>query len=306
MFAYGAALSFDVLHSIAQAAGLSPVLAWLWPLGFETFMAVTAVAVLAEQRTRPHKTPWYPWALAAGSSIALNFGHPYIPLDPPPRLLVALVYGVPPICAPFAWHLYLLRLAHRRHQDGSQYTQHAGQDAAVLADRQDQPEQAAEAAAAAPAGNGQDGQDREPARALVRVVLVGESQDRPVSWQDVADRTGLSRSRAYALLREERAQLAAGNGRRPTSTPPTRRRDWAPVPGRSTPMRVRLRILVPGTQVSVRRPGRGERGTWVVGDRLVGPGTDDPAYELRQERSGRTRILRRSRLRLARTSTRRR
>src|SRR5215207_7942250 len=106
MFAYGAALSFDVLHTIAQAAGLSPVLAWLWPLGFETFMAVAAVAVLAEQRTRPHKTPWYPWvltALAAGSSIALNFGHPYIPLDPPPRLLVACVYGVPPICSCFAW-----------------------------------------------------------------------------------------------------------------------------------------------------------------------------------------------------------
>jgi hypothetical protein len=108
MFAYGAALSFDVLHTIAQAAGLSPVLAWLWPFGFETFMAVAAVAVLAEQRSRPHKTPWYPWiltALAAGSSIALNFGHPYIPLDPPPRLLVACVYSVPPVTAPFAWHL---------------------------------------------------------------------------------------------------------------------------------------------------------------------------------------------------------
>jgi hypothetical protein len=122
MFGYGAALSFDVLHTIALAAGLSPVLAWLWPLGFETFMAVAAVAVLAEQRSRPHKTPWYPWvltALAAGSSIALNFGHPYIPLDPPPRLLVACVYGVPPVCAPFAWHLFLLRLAHRRHQDSA-------------------------------------------------------------------------------------------------------------------------------------------------------------------------------------------
>ena len=124
MFAYDAALSFDVLHTIALAAGLSPILAWLWPLGFETFMAVAAVAVLAEQRTRPGRTPWYPWvltALAAGSSIALNFGHPYIPLDPPPRLLVACVYGVPPVCAPFAWHLFLLRVAHRRRQ-------HLGQD----------------------------------------------------------------------------------------------------------------------------------------------------------------------------------
>jgi hypothetical protein len=219
MFAYGAALSFDVLHSIAQAAGLSPVLAWLWPLGFETFMAVAAVAVLAEQRTRPHKTPWYPWvltALAAGSSIALNFGHPYIPLDPPPRLLVACVYGVPPITAPFAWHLFLLRLAHRRHQDSSQHPQDGGQDTGVPVDRPDPAEQATAAVAAVPAGNGQDG---EPSRALVRVLLAGETKDRPVSWQDVADRTGLSRSRAYALLREERARLAAGNGHQPTLDP---------------------------------------------------------------------------------------
>jgi hypothetical protein len=224
MFGYGAALSFDVLHTIAQAAGLSPVLAWLWPLGFETFMAVAAVAVLAEQRTRPHKTPWYPWvltALAAGSSIALNFGHPYIPLDPPPRLLVACVYGVPPITAPFAWHLFLLRLAHRRHQDTGQdqddddtgqHTQDTRQDPGVPVGRQVQPAAVVEAPVAVPAGNGQDG---EPSRVLVRVLLAGETQDRPVSWQDVADRTGLSRSRAYALLREERARLAAGNGHQP-------------------------------------------------------------------------------------------
>jgi len=219
MFAYGAALSFDVLHSIAQAAGLSPVLAWLWPLGFETFMAVAAVAVLAEQRTRPHKTPWYPWvltALAAGSSIALNFGHPYIPLDPPPRLLVACVYGVPPITAPFAWHLFLLRLAHPRHQDDGQDHQHTGQDSAGPARRQDQP--AAVTAAAGP-GSANGGQDSEPSRVLVRVLLAGETQDRPVSWQDVADQTGLSRSRAYALMREERARLAAGNGHQPTLDP---------------------------------------------------------------------------------------
>jgi hypothetical protein len=73
-------------------------------------------------------------------------------------------------------------------------------------------------------------------------------------------------------------------------------------------MRVRLRVLLPGTRVRVRRPVPGERGLWVVGDRLVGSGLHDPAYELRQERSGRTRILRRSRLRLTRStaSTRRR
>jgi hypothetical protein len=138
-------------------------------------MAVAAVAVLAEQRSRPHKTPWYPWvltALAAGSSIALNFGHPYIPLDPPPRLLVACVYGVPPITAPFAWHLFLLRLAHRRHQDtgqdrdgAGQHPPDSGQDAGVLASVGDQTAVVAEAPVAVSASNGQDG---EPSRVLVR------------------------------------------------------------------------------------------------------------------------------------------
>ena len=68
-------------------------------------------------------------------------------------------------------------------------------------------------------------------------------------------------------------------------------------------MRVRLRVLTSGTRVRIRRPGRGERGTWVVGDRLVGSGLEDPAYELRHQPSGRARILRRSRLRLTRTTT---
>jgi hypothetical protein len=223
MFAYGAALSFDVLHTIATAAGLSSTLAWLWPLGFETFMAVAAVAVLAEQRTRPGRTPWYPWvltALAAGSSIALNFGHPYLPLDPPPRLLVACVYGVPPVCAPFAWHLFLLRVAHRRRQ-------HAGHDPGAMdhagtPDRQDATVLPLAAPAFPPAHPGtttvlaSTNQDGASSRVVVRLLLAHQPQDTPVSWQDVQARTGLSRSRAYTLLREERARLAAGNGHQPT------------------------------------------------------------------------------------------
>jgi len=36
---------------------------------------------------------------------------------------VSLVYGLPPLAAVFAWHLFLQRLAHRRHD-----TQQAKQD----------------------------------------------------------------------------------------------------------------------------------------------------------------------------------
>jgi hypothetical protein len=68
-------------------------------------------------------------------------------------------------------------------------------------------------------------------------------------------------------------------------------------------MQVCLRVLDKGTRVRIRQPGVGERGIWLVRGRVAGSGLDDPAYELRQARTGRSRILRRSRLRLLRTTT---
>jgi hypothetical protein len=68
-------------------------------------------------------------------------------------------------------------------------------------------------------------------------------------------------------------------------------------------MRVRLRVLTHGTPVRIRRPGPGERGTWLVAGRVAGSGPD-AAYDLRHQHSGRTRILRRSRLRLTRAHSR--
>jgi hypothetical protein len=124
MFAYGFALSYSVLHAIAAAAGLAPWAARVWPLGFESFMASAALNALAEQRHRRHlpdwwaRVPWYPWTLTgltAGASLLLNWFHPAIPLDPPPGWLRSLVYGLPPLAAAFAWHLFLQRIAHRRH-----------------------------------------------------------------------------------------------------------------------------------------------------------------------------------------------
>jgi hypothetical protein len=228
-----------------------PALARAWPLGFESFMAVAAVSVLAEQRARPGRTPWYPWALtalAAGGSILLNFAHPYLPLQPPPRWLVAAVYGVPPVCAPFAWHLFLLRIAHRRQrpqhpeqdraglseaaqdadQDTEQNTEQDTTDAHMAAQDGGRDATVATAAgasavrqragrAAVRSGAGQDGQ---AARQVVQALLAQDAQDGQdgsVSWQQVAERTGLSRSRAYALLREERARHA--NGQPPAHGP---------------------------------------------------------------------------------------
>jgi Protein of unknown function (DUF2637) len=205
MFAYGVALSYSVLHAIAAAAGLPPWAARVWPLGFEAFMASAALNALAEQRHRRHlatwsrRVPWYPWTLTgltAGASILLNWLHPAIPLDPPPGWLASLTYGLPPLAAVFAWHLFLQRLAHRHHQDPAA----PGRDGAVLADAEQDP--------------ARDGEAAEP-REVVRALLAGETPEAPVTGPQVQAVTGLSRSRAYAVLRELRAEPPGRNGHAP-------------------------------------------------------------------------------------------
>jgi hypothetical protein len=68
-------------------------------------------------------------------------------------------------------------------------------------------------------------------------------------------------------------------------------------------MKVRLRVLDNGTRVRIRQPGVGEHGIWIVRGRVGGSGLTDPAYDLDDEHTGRPRILRRSRLRLVRTTS---
>ncbi len=65
-------------------------------------------------------------------------------------------------------------------------------------------------------------------------------------------------------------------------------------------MQVRARILEPGTLVKIHRPGTGERGVWRITGRVRNSGLDDPAYDLTHMRTGRMRVLRRSRLKLIR------
>jgi hypothetical protein len=211
MFAYGVALSYSVLHAIAAAAGLPSWAARLWPLGFEAFMASAALNALAEQRHRRHlpawsqRVPWYPWTLTgltAGASILLNWLHPAIPLHPPPDWLVSLVYGLPPLAAVFAWHLFLQRLAHR-HQDPTA----AKQDGRSI-ERDD---------AVSPGAEQDQAQDPEPGepREVVRALLARETPAQPVTGPQVQAATGLSRSRAYAVLRELRAETPSRNGQTP-------------------------------------------------------------------------------------------
>jgi hypothetical protein len=219
MFVYGVSLSYSVLHRIALAAGLPSWAARLWPLGFEAFMASAALNALAEQRQRHHRrawwqrVPWYPWALTAltaGGSILLNWFHPAIPLDPPPGWLVSLVYGLPPLAAVFAWHLFLQRLAHRRHHEPVSH------DGGPVLAGQDRPQDEQDTQDAASANRAPAAEPAGDPRVRVLALLAAETAEAPVGWQQVQAQTGLSRSRAYALLRQERAARASGNGQQPS------------------------------------------------------------------------------------------
>jgi len=254
MFAYGYALSYAVLHAIALAAGLAPWAARVWPLGFESFMASAALNALAEQRHRRHlpewrqRVPWYPWTLTgltAGASLLLNWFHPAIPLDPPPGWLRSLVFGLPPLAAVFAWHLFLQRIAHRRHpapQAGPVPVPVAREDAATGTVPTSDPATAAPGAVLAPtAGDGaRTGSSRArrtarshpigpgtgarvPAELAERARTVAEAftaeHGRPISRDALGRALHVSNRVAGELLRAVR------------SAPPAQDRASPPVPG---------------------------------------------------------------------------
>jgi hypothetical protein len=218
MFAYGVALSYAVLHAVAAAA-LPGWAARLWPLGFEAFMASAALNALAEQRHRRHlaagwrRVPWYPWTLTgltAGGSIALNWLHPAIPLDPPPEWLVSLVYGLPPLIAVFAWHLFLQRVAHRRHPIHARGTVPgpAGPDPQRDGDR-DGKAGVATAGVPAPPPPAPPGR---PSRPPTRTPA-GPAQARPVAPQPTAGRSGTWDTGLLAQARAAAAEHETTHGR---------------------------------------------------------------------------------------------
>jgi hypothetical protein len=255
MFAYGVALSYAVLYAIAEAAGLPPWARALWPGGWELFMASAALNALAEQRHLRgqhgwRRVPWYPLALTgltAGGSILLNWFHPAIPLDPPPGWLTSLVYGLPPLEAVLAWHLFLLRIAHRRHPAPvpagtvPAVPQPAGPEAAAGRDEPTGPAGTSGPAAPPtvagrrmppppqPAGGPARAGRSQPARAEAGLLAQARAaaaehhytHGRPISRDALRQALRVSNQTAGALLRELRAGPADPDRRRQDQDRPT-------------------------------------------------------------------------------------
>ncbi len=103
---------------------------------------------------------------------------------------MSLVYGLPPLAAVFAWHLFLQRLAHRRQQHPQQTEQDPARPGRLPAVR--------------PLDLRQDPASADP-RGTVRALLAHETPQSRVSAATVQQATGLSRLNAKLI--EEAAEV---------------------------------------------------------------------------------------------------
>jgi hypothetical protein len=93
-FLAGAAfiLSYDVLHALALASGITPSLAWLWPLCLDAFMIAASLAVLRGNLNRERTA--YPWLLVgAFTALSMAFNVQHAGAD----LVARGIYILPPL-----------------------------------------------------------------------------------------------------------------------------------------------------------------------------------------------------------------
>jgi hypothetical protein len=85
-------VSYDSLLSLAISAGVSPGVAWMWPLSLDGLMILTAVVRLRYSlEGKPHRVALYVLGAATLASIGLNVAHA------PGNVVSQIVFGIPPL-----------------------------------------------------------------------------------------------------------------------------------------------------------------------------------------------------------------
>jgi hypothetical protein len=211
----GYLVSFEAISAFVVLIGALPQsLRWCGPLLVDTFITIATLFLvwlaLSGVRLRHCWDAYYAWALIAMATIGsayLNAAH-VEPSIGKVRWDARLTAGAVPFAVLASVHLLVLLLLRLLDWTPTE------EDVAILAAEPAEPVQKdAQTVAASTQGSQAVRDDQLVRRVVVRSLLAGE-RDKPVSWQDVQAATGLSRSRSYALLRQERETLAATNGHR--------------------------------------------------------------------------------------------
>lgn len=101
----GFAMSYDALHALALAQGVSASLAWLWPLVVDGFIVVASLSVV--RAVADGRRAVYPWLLVlafSGISVAFNVVHAA------PTLVARLVAAIPPAALVLSFELLMRQL----------------------------------------------------------------------------------------------------------------------------------------------------------------------------------------------------
>lgn len=108
-------LSFASLSNLAELAGISSRLAWIWPLIVDGLIVVSTMSILA-LAGHGRRVMYYPWALLAGGSlvsVAANSLHAILSAAGSiPAVVSALVAAVPPVVLLAVTHLSVMLVQH--------------------------------------------------------------------------------------------------------------------------------------------------------------------------------------------------
>lgn len=102
-------LSFAALTDLAVRSGITPALAWIWPVIIDGLIVAATVAIVA-LAGRELKVLAYPWVLlfgGAGVSTAANAVHAILAVEHTtvPAAVAAVVASMPPVVLLAATHL---------------------------------------------------------------------------------------------------------------------------------------------------------------------------------------------------------
>jgi hypothetical protein len=213
----GYLVSFEAISSFVVRIGALPEnLRWCGPLLVDTFITLATLFLvwlaLSGERLSRCWDAYYAWVLIAVATIAsayLNAAH----VQPSTqtgavRWDARFTAGAVPFAVLASVHLLVLLLLRLLAWSPAPDPVLSTADPEELP-RADQPPIAPPTSAVEPRRGAKNRR-----HVGVRALLADETQEKPVTWQDVQAATGLSRSRSYALLRRERETLAATNGQR--------------------------------------------------------------------------------------------
>jgi hypothetical protein len=223
--ALGYLVSFEAISAFVVRIGALPErLRWCGPLLVDTFITLATLVLvwlaLSGVRLRQCWDAYYAWTLIAVATIAsayLNAAH----VQPSTqtgavRWDARFTAGAVPFAVLASVHLLVLLLLRLLAWTPAQAPASVADALEELARDEPQRDSAEIMPTAAPLKEAKARQDDQLTRrvVMVRELLARETQEKPVSWQEVQAATGLSRSRSYALLRQERKALPATNGQR--------------------------------------------------------------------------------------------